>query len=255
MPDESPILVSRGDGIAVISLNRPNKLNALDFEMAEALAAAFGAVAADPAVRAVVLRGNGRAFMAGGDLACFLADPARAPDVAAALVGAFHQAMRLLAEIDKPVLASVQGAAAGGGMSLAMACDLVIAADNAKLVFAYSQIGTVPDGGLSYRLPRLVGPRKAMEIALLSEPIGAAEALRLGLVSKVVAAEALEAETMALAARLAQVPAPACARTKALLRQSWDADFDRQLDSERAAFVACAATPEFHQRVGAFLKR
>jgi len=249
---EPPVLLGRDGGVATITLNRPRKLNAIDDEMAAALLDALRAAAADSQARAVVLRGAGKAFMAGGDLACFAVD---APRAAHRLVGAFHAAIRVLAAMDKPVLASVHGITAGGGMSLAMACDMVVAAASTRLLFAYNAIATVHDGGLSWRLPRLVGARKAAEIALLGDSIESAEALRLGLVNRVVADDGLAAETAALAARLAAAPAAAVARTKDLLRRSWDADFDSQLDAEQAGFEASAATPEFQRRIGEFLDR
>lgn len=255
MSDQAPILLSRDGNVAIVSFNRPQKLNVIDFDLANALIAALQSVATDPSVRVVVLRANGRAFMGGGDLACFHVGPEQAPKVAHALIDAFHIIIRLIASMDKAVIAAIHGATAGGGMSIALACDCVIAAESTRLTYAYSKIGASPDGGLSYSLPDRIGIRKAFEIAMLSDPIGAAQALELGLVNQVVANDLLDQEALALARRFAQVPPQACARTKALLRRSRTNSLDQQLDAEQVDFVACAASAEFHERIDAFLTK
>ncbi|MBW8270426.1 enoyl-CoA hydratase/isomerase family protein [Caldovatus aquaticus] len=252
----SPVLTSREQGgIVRIRLNRPAVLNALDQAMVEALHAAVGALAGDPSVRCVVLSGEGRGFMAGGDIGLFRAAGREAPAVIGRLIEPFHAALRLLAALPAPVIASLHGPVAGGGMSLALATDLAIAAEDTRFALAYLRLGVSPDGGGTWALPRLVGLRRAMGIALLGEELDARAALDLGLVNRVVPNERLEAETMAIARRLAAGPAQAIARTKALLRASLGRDLAAQLDAERDAFLACAGTADFAEGVAAFLER
>jgi 2-(1,2-epoxy-1,2-dihydrophenyl)acetyl-CoA isomerase len=248
----SPLIASRDGNVVHLQFNRPAVLNALDRATAQAFVHACRELHADHTVRAVVLSGAGRAFMAGGDLAELHGDPTGG---AIGLLGPAHEAVVLLAELPAPVIAAVHGAVAGAGMSLALACDLVLAADDARFTLAYVKIGASCDVSASWSLPRLVGLRKAMEIALLSEPIDAAEALRLGLVNRVVPATELPAQAMALAQRLANGPTPAIGNLKRLLRTSFDHDLRGQLDAERSAFLACAASADFAEGVDAFLAR
>ena len=249
----SPIHVEVAQHIANIRFNRPEALNAINVEMARQLAQVCRDVAADPEVRVVVLSGNGKAFMAGGDLQAMRAAPLEAAN---SLIPPVHEAVRLLAEMPKPVLASVHGAAAGAGMSIMLVADLALAAANTRFNFAYSDIGTSCDGGMSWVLPRLVGLRKAMEIALLSDTVDAPEALRLNLVNRIVDADRLADETQALAQRLAQREPHALAHLKRLLRASSLQALPAQLDDEYAAFQDCARRPEFVAAIdGFFAKR
>lgn len=257
-PSEAPVLLSREGAVAWIRLNRPAVLNALDESMAAALRDACRSVAAEGPegpTRVLVIAGNGRGFLAGGDLGRFNADPMAAPEVAGTIIDALHEALRLLDGLDVPVLASVHGPVAGAGMSLACAADLCIAADDAKFTMAYARIGATPDGSGTYHLPRLVGLRRALELAMLSDIVGAEEALRLGLVNKVVPAASLEAETRALAERLAAGPTRSYAGIRHLMRQSWTASLDRQLDAESERFRATAATEDFREGIAAFLAK
>ncbi|MNC08750.1 4-chlorobenzoyl coenzyme A dehalogenase-2 [compost metagenome] len=227
-------------------------LNALDVDLAHALLEDCQSLASDSAVRVVVLSGNGRAFMAGGDLAAMRAAPVEAAD---ALIRPMHQAVQLLAEMPKPVLASVHGAAAGAGMSLVLAADLALAAEGTRFNFAYTDIASNCDGGASWALPRLLGLRKALEIALLAEPFDAAEALRLGLVNRVVAAESLADATLELAERLAERAPHALASLKHLLRSSLQQSLADQLHAEHQGFLDCAGRPEFVTAIDAFYAR
>jgi len=242
--------VSRDGGIVRLCFDRPQQRNALDRATAQAFAHACRDVAADHSVRAVLVCGAGGAFMTGGDLHELRADPTGA---ALGLIGPMHEAIVLLSEMRSPVIASLHGAVAGAGLSLALACDFAIAAEGTRFALAYVNIGASFDLSGSWSLPRLVGLRKAMEIALLGERFDAAEALRLGLVNRVVPAASLEAETLALAQRLAAGPAQSIAQMKRLLRISFGHDLRGQLDAERSAFLACAATPDFIEGVDAFL--
>lgn len=248
-----PVLLDCDGPIARLRLNRPERLNAVDREMAESLADAAEQVANDATVRVVVLSGEGRAFMAGGDVASFHGDGFQTR--IDATIRAFHRAVLALTDADKPVLACLHGAVAGGGLSLAMACDLAIAGAGARFTMAYSRLGTSMDGGASLWLPRLVGLRRAMDLALLSDAIDATEALRLGLVNRVVPDDMLEQESLALAQRLAAGPTFAYGRMKRLLRDGLTAVLPDRLEAERRAFLDCAATEDFTEGVAAFLAK
>jgi len=210
-------------------------------------------------VRCLVIRG-GEHFMAGGDLKWF-DDLVRSRPSAEnriqfeALVHEVHALILSVRRMPKPVIASVSGAAAGFGMSLTMACDLVIAADNAYFSLAYALIGASPDGGSTFALPRIVGAKKAMEIALLGERLDAATAERLGLVNRVVPLAALDQETSKLAARLAAGPSAVYGRTKALLNGSLNASLESQLQREAEAFAQSAAEPDFAEGIRAFVEK
>lgn len=253
------ILIARHGAVEEITLNRPAVLNALDRTMIAELTEAVERVGGDPAVRAVVLRGAGDAFMAGGDLRMFhgtLAKPAaeRHADLHAAVLR-LQPLVRGLRDMPKPVVAAVHGAAAGFGVSLAMACDLVVAADNAVFTLAYCHIGTSPDGSSTFFLPRHVGLKRAFEIALLGDRFDAATAERLGLVNRVVPVADLAADAMKLAGRLANGPTQAYAATKALLNASLESGLDDQLAREADGFAGCAVTEDFAEGVTAFVEK
>jgi 2-(1,2-epoxy-1,2-dihydrophenyl)acetyl-CoA isomerase len=247
---DTPVKLLRDGSVAILEFDRPAAMNALDVPTAEAFHAGCRAVAADAGIRAVVVRGSGRGFGAGGDLAAMRADPAQVAD---RLIEHLHGGLLRLAAIDAPVIAALHGAVAGGSLSLALGCDLAIAAEGTRFNLAYGRIGASCDGSSSWHLPRIVGLRKAMEIALLSEAFDAAEAQRLGLVNRVVRAEALQAE--ALAQRLAAGPTLAYGRMKRLLRASFDRDLAAQLDAEREAFIAGTRTHDFAEGLAAFFER
>jgi 2-(1,2-epoxy-1,2-dihydrophenyl)acetyl-CoA isomerase len=249
------VRVSIGAGIAAIRLNRPDRLNALDFALAEALLGALAKVDADPSVQAVTLTGEGRAFMAGGDISIFHNAGENAPQEAARLIALFHQIVRAIRRSRPPVIVGVQGAVAGGGLGLALACDLVIAADNASFVPAYTRIGTSPDGGTTWSITRLIGQRRALEWLTLGDPLTAAEAVTIGLINRVVAASKLEDEVAALAHRIGKGPALAFASVKRLVHQAPTNSFDEQLEAEREGFIAAARTKDFREGVAAFFER
>jgi 2-(1,2-epoxy-1,2-dihydrophenyl)acetyl-CoA isomerase len=249
-----PVLVSSSGGVTEIRFNRPERLNVLDVELAEGFAAAVARVMADPSVRVIVVSAEGRAFMAGGDLAHFH----RASDkkvAAAQLIDPVHAALKTLAQAPQIILGSLKGPVAGGGMSLALGLDLLVAADDATFNLAYARVAASPDCGGSWALPRLVGVRKALEIALLSETIDAAQALHLGLVNRVVPRATLEEETTKLALRLAAGPAVAHGNIKALIRGSFQRDHAAQLDAEARSFAECAATADFTEATDAFFEK
>lgn len=248
----SPIRCRRDGAIAHIRFNRPDVLNAADSAMASSFRDACRDATGDPSVRVIVLGGEGRAFMAGGDIAQFRDDPASVPQT---LIDPMHDAMLSLSRSRAIVIASVHGAVAGAGMSLALGCDLAIAADGTRFNLAYAKLGTSCDLGGSWHLPRLVGLRRALDIALLCDTIDAAQALQLGLVNRVVAAAALEEETHTLAARLASGAPVALGRIKKLMRESFSRSLADQLNEERAGFGDCIATADFAEGVAAFLAR
>jgi 2-(1,2-epoxy-1,2-dihydrophenyl)acetyl-CoA isomerase len=245
----SPLYLEVSEKVAYIRFNRPEVLNALNVDLAVQLADVCRSVAADPEVRVVVLSGIGKAFMAGGDLQTMRAAPVPAVN---SLIPPVHEAVRQLASMPKPVLASVHGAVAGAGMSIMLAADLALAAANTRLTFAYTDIGASCDGGMSWSLPRVVGLRKAMEIAMVGDTIDAAEALRLNLVNRIVDPERLAPETQELAQRLALREPFALAQLKRLLRTSAMRDLPAQLDEEYAAFLDCARRPQFTAAIDAF---
>lgn len=239
--------------VATITFNRPEAYNALDVELAEAFRDACQRLAEDPQVKVVLLKGAGRAFMAGGDLNAMREAPVEALHQ---LIPPVHAAVELLTGMLKPVVAMVHGAAAGAGLSIALAADFVVAADSARLSFAYSDIAASGDGGISWTLPRLVGLRKALHIAMLGQPIAADQALQWGLISEVVPAEQLAVRAETLATQLAGRHTHALGQIKRLMRSSFEHPLTEQLQQEYDAFVDCARQPAFTQAVeGFFTKR
>lgn len=246
------VLCWREGAVAHLRFNRPKALNAIDVTMANDFHAACQAIADDVQVRVVWVSAEGRAFMAGGDLGAMRAD---ALPVAQALLAGMHAGLRLLAGLKAPVVASVHGAVAGGGLGLMLGCDLVIAAEGTRFGVAYPLIGASCDCSTSWGLPRLVGLRKALELALLADTFDASEALRLGVVNRVVPADALVQEAETLVQRLAKGPTVAYGSLKRLMRASLQNTLDQQLDAETQAFMVCAQTADFTEGVGAFLDK
>jgi 2-(1,2-epoxy-1,2-dihydrophenyl)acetyl-CoA isomerase len=257
--EDSPVLTSVADGVATITLNRPAVLNALNHALGEAMRAALARVGDDPAARVVVIQGAGDAVRAGGDVGFFHrvigehSDRAAVRPIIEEMIGAAQAIALALRRMPKPVIASVHGGCAGFGLSLMLACDLAIAADNAKFTLAYIHLATSPDGGASYHLPRIVGQKRAAEIALLADRFGAAEAERWGLVNRVVPLADLPAATAKLAARIAKGPSLAYARTKALLNAADDNSLEAQLAAETASFADSALTEDFAAGVAGFV--
>ena len=255
----SPVLVARDGAVATITLNRPSALNVLDLAMVDALVSATQGVANDAAIRAVVVQGAGPHFMAGGDIRTFAKSAGDPPDQRqrefAQLVDRVHVAIEGIARMDKPVVARVQGAVAGFGLSLMNACDLAIAAEDAYFAAAYRNIGISPDGGGTYSLPRIVGQRRALEIMLLGGRYDAAQALAMGLVNRVVPLAELDAAVAKVVASLVDGPRHALAATKRLVRGSFDRTLSGQLAAEGASFGRLAATDDFLEGVAAFLAK
>jgi 2-(1,2-epoxy-1,2-dihydrophenyl)acetyl-CoA isomerase len=256
---EDHLLVEIAQGIGTITLNRPASLNALSPEMTEGLIAATARFERDAQVRSVLIRGAGEHFMAGGDVKGF--HKALAEDREGHLarlesrVVRVHQAIYQLRRMAKPVLASVQGAAAGFGVSLILAADLAIASDDAYFTLAYRHIGLSADGGATYFLPRIVGERRALEIALLGERFTAADAKAMGILNWVVPRDRLAAETEALARKLADGPTVALGRAKQLIRGSFDNSWDEHSHREAEGLAATAATEDHAEGVAAFVEK
>jgi len=256
----SDAVISRLDnGLATLILNRADSYNVLSPQLRGALIGAIGALEKTPGVRCLLIRAEGKAFMAGGDIGGYHRDLRQ--DKAAlkadlmSRIGAMNAAIMRLRAFPFPVVAAVQGAVAGAGVSLMLACDLALAADDARFTMAYSRIGTTPDCSGSYFLPRLVGLRKATELLMLSERFDAAEALRLGLVNRVVPAAGLAAEGEALARHLAAMPTKALAGIKRLLAASLDNSLGDQLATEAQSFADCAMSDDFREGVDAFVEK
>jgi 2-(1,2-epoxy-1,2-dihydrophenyl)acetyl-CoA isomerase len=253
------VLLARHGPVATLTLNRPDALNVLDLAMIDALVAHTAALAADDSTRVVVLRGAGRHFMAGGDIRVFAEELARPPaerrSIFRNMVERLHAAIENLHRMPHPVVGRIHGAVAGFGLSLMNACDLVVASDDAYFASAYRQIALSPDGGGSWSLPRQVGMRKAMEILLLGERFGAAEALALGIVNRVVPVAELDAATDAVVQSLATGPVLALRKTKRLLRESMAHTLSEQLQAEALSFGECAGTADFNEGITAFLAK
>lgn len=249
------VLYSITDGVASIRFNRPDRLNAIDVELAEAFERAVNRAIDDPKARVVLIAGEGRAFVAGGDLAYFHAAGDAAAEASHQLIGPMHGAIQALSESRLISVAALHGAVAGGGMSLALSADLAVAASDAVFNMAYVNVAASPDCSGSWHLVRLVGLRKAMQIALLSESIAASEALALGLINQVVDPNGLSDVSAALARRLARGPAQALARTKALLRNAGAATLGDHLKAEAESFASSAGTPDFREALSAFIDK
>ena len=252
---DSPVLFSISDGIGFITFNRPSRLNAIDLEMGRLLAALSRDLPARDQLKVLVLRGAGRAFMAGGDVDQFQGPPEQVRAVVSEAIDHLHAFTITLQRLSQPVIASVRGAAAGAGFSLAIGADMALASETAAFRSAYVQLGTSPDGGSTYFLPRLVSAKQAIEILLGGRSYSADEAARLGLINRVVADTELDAETLRLAAQLAENPRVAMARTKALLKKDGLDALQRQLSAEKESFLACIDTPDFSTRVATFLSK
>ena len=259
-PTSSKIDFTRKDSLAVITLNRPEARNALSPDMVADLGQAIAACRR-PEIRAVLLNGVEGAFCAGADVKDF-ADQLAQGDAAdlsrhlRSLADTLHRDVIIpIRRLEKPVIAAVNGVAAGAGFSLALCCDLRVASASARFIMAYAGIGCTADGGSTYMLPRLVGAGKAMEIYMASQPIGAEYALELGLVNQVCPADNFDRHALETATRLAQGPTLAYGRVKALFDNSWAADLETQLAAETDAISNIAYTGDFQEGIKAFTQK
>lgn len=239
--------------VATLTLDRPAALNALTVPVKVALREALESIAGDRAVRAVILTGAGRAFCAGQDLA--ERDEPDAAPLDVEVRERYNPIIRALRSMGQPVIAAVNGVAAGAGASLTFACDLRIAAEEARFVLAFGRIGLVPDSGATWFLPRLVGPAKAAELALIGDAVDAAEALRLGLVSRVVPGDQLLVEARAMADRIAEGAPLALSLTKGALERSLTIELDEALEGEAKLQGIAGASADHAEGLAAFREK
>ena len=254
--DFETILFDKTDGVAVITLNRPDKLNAFTAEMHGELKAALDDVKQDEAVRVLLLTGAGRAFCAGQDLSDRAVAPGDEPrDLGASLDTLYNPLVRTLRNLELPVISAVNGVAAGAGANVALAADIVLAARSASFIQAFCKLGLVPDSGGTYTLPRLVGRARAMGLALLGDKLPADRAEEIGLIWKAIDDDKLMTEAMALARHLATQPTKGLAMIKQAINASLGNDLDTQLDLERDLQRAAGRTADYREGVNAFLEK
>jgi len=247
--------IEKTTGIGTITMNRPDVLNAIDVATAQGLANAMQAMAQANDLKVILLEANGRAFVAGGDLSGFKNDFDNAKPFLDTLLDPLDIFINLLKDISVPVVASVSGAAAGAGLSIVAACDVVISTQSAKYVLAYNQVAAVPDCGGSWHLTRKIGAKNLAAMMYLGDAWSAEQAMQNGLITKIVADETLQDETAKLVAKIASGPSVAFVQFKALANSALSNDLQSQLDAERAAFKACIDSDDFKIGVDAFLNR
>ncbi|CAM5670270.1 Enoyl-CoA hydratase/isomerase family protein OS=Streptomyces alboniger OX=132473 GN=CP975_15200 PE=3 SV=1 [Streptomyces alboniger] len=257
-PDPHPSLIRHAtdNGVSWITLNRPEAMNAVTWEQRERVIALLEEASGDPGVRAVVITATGRGFCAGADLRGAPAAAERVPgDVARTIRRGAQRLVSAVLDCEKPVIAAVNGTAAGIGAHLAFACDLVVAAEGAEFIEVFVRRGIVPDGGGAYLLPRLVGPQRAKELMFFGDSVPAAEAHRIGLVNRVVPAGELESTAREWAERLAAGPTRALALTKQLVNASLESDRATAFAAEAAAQEITMTTRDAHEGVASFVER
>jgi 2-(1,2-epoxy-1,2-dihydrophenyl)acetyl-CoA isomerase len=247
------VLLDIEGGVATITLNRPDALNALTVPMKQELLAAVRSVERDAAVRAVILTGAGRAFCAGQDLRERL-EPDAAP-LGVELRERYNPIVRAMRNLEKPIVGAINGVAAGAGASLAFACDLRVASEKASFALAFGRVGLVPDSGATWLLPRLVGAARAAEIAFLNEPVPAAAALEMGLVVRVVPTDEVSVAAREIAGRLAAGAPRALALTKRALNAAWDRGLDAGLEYEAYLQDLAGRTADHSEGIAAFMEK
>jgi 2-(1,2-epoxy-1,2-dihydrophenyl)acetyl-CoA isomerase len=253
--DEMPILVERRDGYRIVTLNRPQRLNAFNEAMHWALRDALAEAESDPACRALLLTGGGRGFCAGQDLGDRLSKAGETSALGGALEAYYNPLIRKLRALPFPVVAAVNGVAAGAGANIALACDIVLAARSASFVQAFVKVGLVPDSGGTWFLPRLVGPARARGLALTGEPLPAEKAEAWGMIWKAIDDGALMAEAQRLCAEFAAAATIGLALTKRALDESWNNDLESQLELERELQRQASLTPDYAEGVRAFMEK
>jgi 2-(1,2-epoxy-1,2-dihydrophenyl)acetyl-CoA isomerase len=253
--DETPILFEQRAGYRVITLNRPQRLNAFTEAMHQRLHDVLNEAENDESCRALLLTGAGRGFCAGQDLNDRLSEAGDTPVLGGALQAYYNPLIRKVRELPFPVVAAVNGVAAGAGANIALACDIVLAARSASFVQSFAKVGLVPDSGGTWILPRLVGPARARGLTLTAEPLPAEKAEAWGLIWKVVEDAELVAEAHKLCAQFAAAPTVGLALTKRALDESWSNDLDTQLDLERELQRQASLTPDYGEGVRAFMEK
>ena len=253
--DEQPILVEQQPGYRVITLNRPQRLNAFTEAMHQALRAALADAEADETCRALLITGAGRGFCAGQDLNDRLSKAGETPVLGGALEAYYNPLVRKLRGLPFPVVAAVNGVAAGAGCNIALACDIVLAARAATFVQSFAKIGLVPDSGGTWILPRLIGPARARALALIAEPVPAEKAESWGMIWKALPDEELMSQAHQPCQHFASAPTLGLALIKRALDQAWENDLDAQLDLEREFQREASLTPDYAEGVRAFLEK
>jgi 2-(1,2-epoxy-1,2-dihydrophenyl)acetyl-CoA isomerase len=251
----SVVTVERQGAVATIRMNRPERMNAYDFEMGEALLSALPPIASDPAVRCMVFTGAGKVFSAGGDVVMMGGMREEAEDRFLDLTVRLHAFVASLRRCRKPVVSAVNGVAAGGGLSMALAGDVVVACESARFALAYQNIGLSPDGGATFFLARAVGTHRAMELTLTGRTLSAAEAASWGLVQRVFPDESFASETASLAERIAAGPTLAYAKAKELYNRALLQPLETQMEEERQGIAESSRTGDFREGVRAFLAK
>jgi 2-(1,2-epoxy-1,2-dihydrophenyl)acetyl-CoA isomerase len=249
------ILFEKGGGVANVALNRPKKLNAFDGTMHEELYDALEVAASDDEVRCVVLRGEGKGFSAGADLAQIVEGADGDPDLGEYLRSTYSRLVSRMVSMEKPIVAVLHGPVYGAGVGIALACDIRIAAESAKFSVAFIKIGLMPDAGVSFLLPRVVGLGRAMEMSMLGDAVDAEEALRIGLVNRVVPDDELADEALVLAGRLAAMPTSALGKVKHSLYASFESDLQTALEREAEGQTYCGYTADHREGVAAFFEK
>ncbi len=251
------ILFEKSNGVATIALNRPNKLNSFNGELHEEVLDALNGAASDDEARCIVLRGEGKGFSAGADLAEVIegdGDP-NGPDLGEYLRRTYSRLVTRMVEIEKPIVAALHGPVYGAGLGIALACDLRVAAEGAKFSVAFIKIGLMPDAGVTYFLPRVIGLGRAMQMSMLGDAVDAEEAHRIGLVYEVVPDGSLEDETRKLAEHLAAMPTAALGRMKASLCTTFEADLETALEREAEGQTFCGYTQDHKEGIAAFFEK
>jgi 2-(1,2-epoxy-1,2-dihydrophenyl)acetyl-CoA isomerase len=251
----NPVVVERQEAVAVLRMNRPERMNVYDFEMGEALLASLAPLAADPAVRCIVLTGSGKVFSAGGDVGMMGGMKEEAPHRFLDLTVRLHAFVASLRRCRKPVISAVNGVAAGGGFSIALAGDIVVAAESARFTLAYQNIGLSPDGGATFFLARILGTHRAMELTLTNRTLSAGEAASWGLVQRVSSDASFGSDTAALAAGIAAGPTLAFGKAKELYNRALLQPLETQMEEERQGIAESARTRDFREGVRAFLAK
>jgi 2-(1,2-epoxy-1,2-dihydrophenyl)acetyl-CoA isomerase len=249
------ILYETGQGVATITLNRPDVLNSFNRAMAAELRQALAQAGADPEVRALLLTGAGRAFCAGQDLAEAMPKEGPAPDLGDIVARGYNPIVRLIRQLDKPVVCAVNGVAAGAGANLAFACDFVLASSTAAFIQSFSKIGLVPDTGGTFFLPRLIGMARATALMMLADKVTAADAVAMGLILRAVDAPKLLEEATALARQLATQPTRGLGLIKRALNASATNGLDEQLALEAQLQAEAGSTADYREGVKAFLEK
>ncbi|MEX1188423.1 MAG: enoyl-CoA hydratase-related protein [Bacteroidia bacterium] len=241
-------------GIGIIRLNRPDVFNSFNREMALSMQNALDSFETNESVRAILITGNGKAFCAGQDLK-EVTDPENNPGFRAILDEHYNPIIRRIRTIEKPIVAAVNGVAAGAGANIALACDIVLASENASFIQAFSKIGLIPDSAGTFILPRLIGFQKASALCMLGDKVSADDAEKMGMIYKVFSAESLEEEAIKMSLKLAQMPTLALGLTKRLLNESLSNDLEAQLKLESKLQIQAGSSNDYKEGVTAFVEK